>query len=102
MVGSGFSPLAGIKSVERSPVIHWYERDRGFSPLAGIKSVERLNDELERVNRIVSVPLRGLSQWKVIPPTKHAITLLIQVSVPLRGLSQWKVQSLFLLPRCVH
>jgi hypothetical protein len=37
----------------------------------------------------VSVPLRGLSQWKV---RNFCVTDLIcfVVSVPLRGLSQWK------------
>ncbi len=38
----------------------------------------------------VSVPLRGLSQWKGLE--RLAIMFQFSVSVPLRGLSQWKVR----------
>jgi hypothetical protein len=44
---------------------------------------------ISHVFQTVSVPLRGLSQWKARADYRDSHN----VSVPLRGLSQWKVQK---------
>ncbi len=110
-----FSPLAGIKFVEsESAAIADRKRTRYFSPLAGIKFVEsQLLLDLSKTLCDISVPLRGLSSWKVLNCSdsfrdgknfsplagikfveRHERCLSwhqsVNISVPLRGLSSWK------------
>ncbi len=67
-----FSPLTGIKFVESpSGSVKSSLCSKGsFSPLTGIKFVERQRTQAianAQVAFHVSVPLRGLSSWKVFP-----------------------------------
>ncbi len=60
-----FSPLTGIKFVESSLSFSPLALIERFSPLTGIKFVESLDFAVQAEVLVVSVPLRGLSSWKV-------------------------------------
>ena len=81
-----FSPVAGIKCVDRGLSLNEIRHNYSFSPVAGIKCVDRQRPQtIPRRWRKVSVPLPGLSV--LIAYGDRRKYLGIEVSVPLPGLS---------------
>ena len=63
MGGKGFSPLAGIRWIERQSVVTLFDfRQFSFSPLAGIRWIESKDDFIRCVCSGSFSPLAGI-RW---------------------------------------